>query len=326
MKTAKGILFAAVGVLVAVVLILSAVSRNTVNEIRSDGEYAPIENAVFTNIGDETNVINECRFTLKKAEHCETLAFFVNHNEVEVYVADECVYTLTANQNGVFATVGGIWVMVPLYADDVGKEIRVVLTPTYDDYNEPPELLLGSEIAIHNVALHRALPAVMLSMCVVFTGFLLVCLGAYHSIKGVSMNQLYALGLMAISAGIWRITYDRVAYFLLENNSVLVYTVSIISLMLMALSMLNSLEANEKSVKFIRICSCCYSVAYIAELFLQIADIADLRQTLKVIHATIIISAAAFVVDGIARLFKSGRKKARKSILRGCSELERLPI
>ncbi len=314
LRTAKGILMAAVGVLVTLVMILSFFSRNDVTESRSKGEYTVAGNVSSSHIGSGDNARDEYRFTLSEIEHAETLAFFVNHHDVKVYVGDECVYTVTASKDSSFATTGGTWIMIPLYEDDIGKEIRVIFTPLYKNYRtDDPEFLLGSEIAVHNFTLHRALPALILCLCVIFAGVLLICLAVYHNIKGDFYGRLYALGILAISAGLWRISYDRVAYILFENSEVFIYTLSIISLMTMALSMLNSIETNEKGKNLIKICSCCYSVIYIFQLVLQIAGIADLRQTLKAIHLTIIISAALFTANSIFNLIKHDKPKGRKT-------------
>lgn len=302
---------ALVGVLVALVLILAAVSRNTVTKTRTDGDYTAVENVSFSQI-DSAVRQNECRFTLGEIGHAETLAFFINHHNVEVYIADECVYTLTANPDDVFSTSGAKWITIPLYPEDTGKEVRAVLTPLYDGYGkEAPEFLVGSEIAIHNVTLHRALPAIMLSFCVIFAGFLLIALAIYHSIKGMNVARLYALGVLAIAAGLWRISYDQVAYLLFGESSVLAYTVSLVSLMALALSMLNTLETSERNTKFVRLGSCAYCVVYIVQLVLQAAGIADIRQSLKLIHITIVISAAAFIAASIIQLVKSEKGKIK---------------
>lgn len=304
-------LFAGVAFLVLGVLVMSTFSKNVITRSRTEGGYTIVKNIDVTEIGEK----KEFRFVLDEIGHAETLSFFINHHEVEVYVGDECVYSLKTSKKDVFVTSGGGWVMIPLYESDTGKEVRVMLTSLYKDYEaDTPEFLIGSEIAVHNITLHRSMLALVLSLCVIFTGILLLCLAAYHSIKNIPKGRLYALGLMVISAGLWRISYDRVSCLFLKNQTVLLYTISIISLMLLALSMLNSLETDKKEKWAIRWCSCGYCVVYIFQLLLQIMGIADLRQTLKLVHITILISAAAFIINGIRQMLtpKEKRKKRRE--------------
>lgn len=282
LRITKKALFAIVGVLIATVLIFSFFSVNTVIKFRSESGYTIVEDVEYENIGSGFLVQNQFRFKLHEIGHAETLAFFVNHHDVQVYIGNECVYSMIARDMDNFTTSGGVWVMIPLSDSDANKEVRVVLTPLYDNYDDVPEFFLSSEIAIHNATLHRALPAMILGLCVMFAGVLLICFALYQSAKGMKkIGHLYALGFMAISAGLWRITYDKVSYLFFENRSVLIYNLSVVSLMIIAISMLNVLEKNDKNKNVIRILSCAYCLAYIVQLILQLVGVFDLRQTLK---------------------------------------------
>lgn len=243
MKTVEWLLLALVGALAVLVLILAAMSRRTTEQSRGTGEYSVAEAVTMTQAGSGTACQSEFRFTLGRIDHTETLAFFINHHNVQVDVSGECVCTVTAADDR-FATGGKLWVMVPLYETDSGQEVRVLLMPLYENYQaKPPEFLLDSELAVQNAALHQALPALILSLCVIFAGVLLIGLGLYHTARGMFSGRLYALGLMSISMGSRRIAYDRVTYLLLADQAVLIYTLSIISLMSAALCMLNSLHS-----------------------------------------------------------------------------------
>lgn len=313
LKITKKILFAIVGVLITTVLIFSIFSVNTIIKFRSEGGYTIVEDVEFENIGNGFTVQNQFSFKLYEIGHAETLAFFMNHHDIQVYIGNECVYSMIAGDTDKFVTSGGAWVMIPLSDGDAGKVVRVVLTPLYDNYNDVPEFFLGSEIAIHNATLHRALPIMILSLCVMFTGMLLISFALYQSVKGMKKTgRMYALGCMAVSAGLWRITYDKVAYLFFENSSVLIYNLSIVSLMVVAISMLNVIEKNDKNKNVIRMFSCIYCLAYIVQLILQLVGVFDLRQTLKIIHITLILSAMMFVFDSVVSLSKMKTEKTIK--------------
>ncbi len=301
-ETVKRWMIIIVGIMMIVVLTMSLFSRNVITKSRAEGEYTAVQDVIMTQAEGRM----EYRFALNSIDHAETLAFYITHYEVAVYIGQERVYTLTAAKDDAFATVGGAWVSIPLDESDMGKEVTVLLTPIYDDYqSEVPEFLVGSEIALHNATLHRAMPVLMLALCVMFAGFLLLCIAVYNNVKGLFSGRLYALGVMAVCAGLWRITYDEVAYLLLPDHTVAVYTLSLISMMGMALSLIYAMETDKKGAKFISCCTYGYCVAYILQLLMQALGIADIRQTLKVIHITIVISAVTFVVGSVRRWGKS---------------------
>ena len=204
--------------------------------------------------------------------------------------------------------------MIPLHREDVGKEVRVVLTPLYSDYQDKtPDFLLGSELAIYKAYFYQALPEMALSLCVVLAGLFLLCMAVYNSIRQDTVFRLYMLSLLAISAGLWRVTYGRFAYLLFANHTVLVYYISIISLMLVALAMLNCVELSEgqEGHKAIRVCSLIYCVVFVGQFLLQLAGVLDLRQMLKATHAAIIVSAAALCFSGVSAWIRRLRRSDR---------------
>ena len=314
-KTEKTVT-ALVGVLLVIVLVLSAAARNAVQMSRAAGDFAVIKDVSFEKIRVEdahVGIVNECRFTLGEIGHADTLAFFINHHHVEVYLEGECVYSLTAS-DGPIRTPGGFWPMIPLHEEDAGKEVRVVLIPLYSDYQDKtPDFLLGSELAIYKAHLFQAMPEMVLSLCVVLAGLFLLCMAVYNSIRRETVFRLYALSLLAVFTGFWRATYGRFAYLLFEIHTILVYYISIISLMLMALAMLNCVELSEgqKGHKAIRVCSLIYCVVFVGQFLLQLAGVLDLRQMLKATHAAIIVSAAALCFSGVSAWIRRLRRSDR---------------
>lgn len=75
MKTVEWLLLALVGALVVLVLILAAMSRSTMEQSRGTGEYSVVEAVTMTQAGSGTACQSECRFTLGRIDHTETLAF-----------------------------------------------------------------------------------------------------------------------------------------------------------------------------------------------------------------------------------------------------------
>ena len=298
-------MLALMGIFLVILLILSATARNAVHLSRAAGDFAAVEAVSFEKIREEAapaGTVNEFRFTLGEVSHADTLAFFINHHHVEVYLADECVYSMTAS-DGPIRTPGGFWPMIPLHEEDDGKEVCVVLTPLYSDYqDEIPDFLIGSELAVYQAYFYQALPEMALSLCVVLAGLFLLCMAVYNSIRKDTVFRLYALSMLAVFTGFWRFTYGRFAYLLFENHTVLVYYISIVSLMLVALAMLNCVEPakGEKGHKIIRSCSLIYCVVFVAQFLLQIVGAVDLRQMLKATHAAIVVSAAALCFSGVS--------------------------
>lgn len=300
----KNIIYAAMALMVVIVLALSGHSFNDVESSRPTRDYTVLSGMTYKQVKREDapiGVVNEYCFQLGQIDHDDTLAFYINHHNIQVYFDEECVYTMT-EMGETFHTSGGVWAMIPLDDEDAGKIVRVVLAPVYDNYqDEKLDFLIGSELAIYRTTLREALPEIILSMCVVLAGVFLLFLAAYHKIKRNFGGKIYAVGMLAVSAGVWRFTYGRFAYLLFSNRPVLIYTMSVISLMTLSIALLNCVDvsADGKGSRTIRGCTLVYCLIYIAQLILQSAGVWDLRQMLKITHVTIIFSAVVLCIDSV---------------------------
>lgn len=300
-------------ILVTLVLLLLTLgvafcTRNTVEKTRGEAGYQVIADLQFRTVKDgkaPIGIAREGRFVLKDMGRGNVLVFYINHHAVEMYVEGDCIYRMTTTDRA-FKTPGGVWVRVPLYPEDIGKEITIRLLPVYDDYQkEEPEVMVGPEMAIYRNIFYGTLPELFLGVFVILAGVFLLCFAFYYRLKKTPAYRLYAVGALAIAAGLWRLTYDSFCYLVCAENPVLVYNLSIVSLMLVAIAMLNVTETskNGKLRKGIRVGTILYSLLYCTQMILQLAGVLDLRQMLKITHGTIILSAFVLFINGIRSWF-----------------------
>lgn len=303
-KTARLTLFAAVGILLIAVAVLSFNAHKATVKGRPDGSYRVITDTTYRTVEG----VEEYSFSLDAVNRADMLALYINHYEAQVYLDGECVYSAAAASPTV-RTLGNYWALIPLSNRDEGKEVRISLTPVYGSYSNAPEIYLGEELAIYRQMLYQELASLLLSLFVFLIGLLLLSLAVYQSVKRVPVARLYAIGLLAFSAGLWRLTYGKFLYLLVPNHTVFLYTLSILSLMLLALAMLNSIETEKSKTvtKAIRWGTVVYAVLDIVQLSLQLTGVLDLRQTLKLTHITIIVSAVALCVNGVATWRRGGK-------------------
>ena len=297
------ILFAVIGVLLIAVLAISLFSYNVLNWSHDKREYTVLENYSYEKIESATSpagVVNEFRFEIPELDHDQTFSFFFNHQNAKVYLDGVCVYSLESD-GGLVRTPGCVRPMIPIYMEDSGKELLVVLEPVYKSYqDEIPSFWLGSALAIYQEELYHGLPEVVCSFAVILVGVLLLFIAVYYTVTGANINRLYAISLMTISAGTWRLTYGNLLYVLFEKHSAFIFTLSVISLMMIALCMLNSVDVSGKWKRAVHWVSRGYCAVYITQLLLQVFGVLDLRETLTVVHVAIVISAVTMIVSSIA--------------------------
>lgn len=307
MKTEK-ILFLIFGVFFSMLIVRSQAVSYTVSSERTEADVRKIQDvsSQFYKEEDAVGLTYTYDFTIEDICNEDTLVFYTNHSDIEVSI-DACLVYSMETSEGFIRTSGVQWVHIPLEEKDSGKTVQVVLRPVYADYTvKMPTFLVGSELAIYESYFHKALPELILIFSVVFTGIFLLGLAIYHTMKHQMMPRLYAIGVLAVSAGVWRFSYESFTYFLLTKGNAMLYTLSIVSLMVVALSLLHTVQPKDdvKHQNGIRFISNVYCIIYIGQLILQIIGIFDLRQMLVLTHLTIIVSAAAVWLDSIVPCFK----------------------
>lgn len=236
-------------------------------------------------------------------ENDSHLAFYTVHQYVDVYVDGQLVYRLqpSANQK-ISKTVGSNWVMIPLYREDAGKEVRVELTPVYESFhNWKVEFLIGSQLGIYVDRLNEDFPQLILSIMAVFVGLVFFIIAAYNLLEKGRGKGLFALGLFSIMMGLWRLTDTRFTPFIFPNRPILIFYISVTMLMVGIVPLIKSMEErfNKRSCLVFNICCIATSLISLVQLILQILGIMDLRESLWVTHIVIGVVALIIIVNVI---------------------------
>lgn len=307
-----------IGALVLAVLLvfMTSLLENTVEKSRPDADYIKVENYTFETQNRDSEpigIVNTMCFSLDEIDEDDALVFFLNHHSIRVFLDDEKVYEVVS-EDSFLRTTGGVWVNIPLKMEDEGKIVKIEMSPFYKSYSKKiPEIYLGSPFAVYKQELLDSLPELALSLCVMLSGVFILCLGVYHSFKRQTVMRLYSIGVMGVSAGLWRFTYSSFLRTLVPDHDQLIYTLSIISLMIVSVSLINSLELaeNKKGKKIIGWVSVVYCASFFVQLILQIFGVFDLKEMLEFTHITIITSALIVFVNGGYSFAKAVKAKSK---------------
>ena len=111
-------------------------------------------------------------FTISDTLTMDThLAFYTVHQYADVYLDGQPIYSLGPSPEQTVKTIGSNWSFLPIYREDVGKEIRVEITPVYESIrNRKVEFLLGSRLKIYTNRLKQDLPQLALSVLSILVG------------------------------------------------------------------------------------------------------------------------------------------------------------
>lgn len=298
--------------LIAFLIGLGVLDRNQVKQSRTDERVASVEDYACREIHSTDapiGVKKEYTFTISDNLSIDThLAFYTVHQYVDVYLDGENVYTLKPSKGKrISNTVGSNWVMIPLYREDAGKEIRVVITPVYESFkNREVEFFIGSELGIYTKRLFLDLPQLILGLLAIFVGIVFVGLSVYNRFLMHHGNRIGFLGMFSIMMGIWRVTDTRFTPFLFSEHAVLVFYLSVTMLMLGIIPLIKYIETgfHEGSRRMFDVYSIVIAFICMGQLLLQIFSVMDLRDNLALTHACIVVGAAIIIGSVLYERFK----------------------
>ena len=298
------VLSIAAGMVLTVLLVLLCMTDNVeIRQSRTEAGFIRVEDYTCREIMDDSapiGVIKEYTFHINNALDGDThLAFYTVHQYVEVYLDGENIYSLEpSGENRFSKTVGSNWVMIPIYREDAGKEIRVEISPVYESFRDREvEFLMGSSLAIYRNRLSRDLPQLVLGIMAVFVGIVFVCVAGYSLLKKQHGKSLAALGFFSMMMGLWRLTDTRFTPFMLPDKPVFLFYVSVSMLMIGMVPLMLWMEGSADRASRRILNGYCIGAVLIClvQLLLQFSGVLDIRETLFVTHIVIAIGAVTAI-------------------------------
>lgn len=288
--------------LIALLISLHMTSNFTLEQSRAGGGVVMVEKPLCREVetaGTPIGIIKEYTFSLSQTPAPDThLAFYTVHQYVTVSIGGQQVYSLKPSGEQRIKTIGSNWNMIPLCAEDTGKEIRVEITPVYEPFRDRQvEFLLGSRLEIYGNRLAKDFPQLALGAMAVLVGFFFLCIAVYRLMRKHSSEGLGALGLFSIMMGLWRLTDTRFTPFLVPEKPILLFYISVGMLMIGIVPLIRSMQRrfHPASRRILDWCCIGTSVICIVELLLQVFWGVDLREDFLVIHTTIGVGAVVVI-------------------------------
>lgn len=147
----------------------------------------------------------------------ETIAFFTNHQFVEVFEDGELVYSVLKD-GGVWGhTTGSVWNFVPVR--NGAKELVVKLTPAYNSTKfQDCTFYKGRELDIFLKLFRESLPAFLSSAMVVVLGIGMIIAWAVMKNQAKIGKSLLYLGNFSVILGLWSVNETTVVALFLNNR------------------------------------------------------------------------------------------------------------
>ena len=249
-------------------------------------------------------------FTLKDEKAANTdITFFAVHQEIEMYIDDELVYSGKRGDKNPFGkTPGSLWASVRLNSGDIGKLIRIEITPAYKDVKGAlPEIYIGDSTTILLEEFRNDIFTAIVAFVtfIVGMGFLIWVL--YNKSNLSIDTRLFYLACFAVFIGLWKLTDLRIIPLLIDNP-VLVSYMPLLSLALVIVPFtlfMGEMFKDDKKWKYNALCIASLVYGFVI-VVLQMFNITDVRELLTINHGLMAILILLGISGSIITIVKNG--------------------
>lgn len=320
----RGLYWLMVMLMIGLLLFIAFFQNIDIFQARQTSEIRTVEAYQYQEIPDgETpiGVRREYQWKLdqvRQGENC--LAFYVAHHYVQVYIDDELVYRLMPREDTMIGrTSANNWVIVPLYAEDVGREITVELFPVYENVRQrETTFYIGSQRQIYERALQNDLPQLLLSVLAIGVGLVFFGVSIVERFRKKTEDDLFYLGLFSLWIGIWKITDTRFSPLLFPQNTLVLSYLSLGMLLLTGVPLMLFIQSQcaPKRYASLRVALSASVLLGLVLTLLQIFNIADFKETLILNHIMTAVSIIVIIYVVIREWRREkGSRKARGMLI-----------
>lgn len=226
-------------ILLLIVMILAGFTENVITtENRPTEKYTLVQSFSYVDIeaaDAPIGIVEEYCFRVPDDLWCDTyLNFYLQHQLAQVSMDGVCFYRITlSGSSKTIKTPGCNWVSIPIYREDAGKEMRVIVTPVYQRvFRDPVEFIFSSKEDVMLMQLRKDIISILICIMLIFTGVaMLACSIYYHRVFKQGLDIL-SYSVLAICIGIWRGLDHRLVALILPGKPVLCFYISLGAMML----------------------------------------------------------------------------------------------
>lgn len=236
------------------------------------------------------------RWKLTADTHTEKcLCFYIVHHCADVYYDDELIYSLSGDANNrIGNSISSNWVTVPIYLEDDGKEVTVILTPLFGSVIDfTPEFLTGSHFTIVFDQLKQDFPQLFLSTLCILLGLFIVIVHLHLYFRtGARPWGMCYLGSFSVMLGVWRIVDTKSSPLLFAGNSMVLGYITIGTLFLFSVPLgmfIGTLFIDKKRTPM-TVLSVISTLIALVVLVLQVLGVAEFKELLVLSHIMLIIT------------------------------------
>ena len=310
----RNIIFSIVAI-VSIVIILVLASgtvmprsnRIASDVIRVDRDYPGYEVSEGLNGSDPVRIYSFILDDIPLGGEC--LSVWLVHRDVRIYIDDVLMYDSgEIKPSRLTDSPGSYWALVPLFTDDVGKEIRVETGNAYRMLLESsPAVILSTQGSLVSYCMRVEWPGVIVGIFCMVSGVIYAILACVMRAEDDERRSFAFIGLFISFFGLYRLLDMPVITLLFNDHSMLITYINMICFTWMpAVFYLSESRRWSNNGLFRKIGMAFAAMAMILTV-LQVFGIRDMWRNTSFVYICIGISFLVVLADYLIRRFVTHR-------------------
>lgn len=221
----------------------------------------------------------------------QTLLFYTKHQNVRVYLNEECIYSIEPDARNLFGkTTGGVWNQVSFTEADNGSEIRIELLPVYGSSSDTvPDFYFGTKYDIAVNIFCRSIPAILFGIVAFITGIAFIGYVIYNYKNTEIDKSLVMLAVFSILLGLWKLV-DAEALRFFFPGQISKSMISSVTLLMVSVPFLLFIKEQQNNSESLLWYIPCFTSLFemLVVLVLQFTNRMDVRETLILTHIQLV--------------------------------------
>lgn len=241
----------------------------------------------------------------------ECLSVWLVHRDARIYIGDELMYdSYVAHHSRLTQSPGLYWALVPLFEDDMGKEIRIEAHDAYQTLRRtPPAIILTSQGSLVSYCMRVEWPGVIVSIFCMVSGAIYAMMSFTLRAGAEDRRRGNFIGLFLVVFGVYRLFDMPIVTLLFFDHSMLITYINLICFMWMSAVFYLSESSRREYDRLFHTIGIIFSWIAGIMTILQLCGIRDLREDMNIMYLCMIIAFMIVLADYMYGKLISHRKE-----------------
>lgn len=229
----------------------------------------------------------------------ESLFVWMIHADAWIFVDDELLYDSgDMNYGHLSKSPGQYWAIVPMFEDDLGKEVRVEVREIYNSmFYDTPVMILSAQGNLFSYCARTEAAALIVGLFCIVLGAVYAALAHIMQLGEETRRRADFIGIFLALFGCYRVADMPVITLLFNDHSLMVTYISLICFTWIPAAFYLSESNRQTYNKLYRFIGLIFAVLAFVLLLLQVLGIRDFGQDSDIVFICMFLSFIAVLID-----------------------------